>query len=230
MLDTTQTVETPEGIDLRLRIAGPTVRSFAWIIDFGIRVAFYVVTAIVLSMFSIISGELVYGLLLIVLFLIEWFYPVFFEVYNQGATPGKRSLNLRVVNDNGTPVQWSGSVLRNLLRSVDFLPMFYGVGVIVTFINPRFKRLGDLAAGTVVIYDDQHDQNRVLPDIPPMPPTTKLTLDEQQAIVSFTERSADLTEERAIELADILQPLTGEKGKEAITHLNRLSNWFLGAR
>ena len=230
MLDTTQTIETPEGIDLGLRIAGPTVRSLAWLIDFLIRAGFYLGALFLFSLANIISGEMIRGILLILLFVVEWFYPVIFEVYNHGATPGKRFYRIRVVNDNGTPVEWSGSILRNLLRGVDFLPFANGLGVFVTLMNSRFKRLGDLAAGTVVIYDDQFDQHTMLPEVAPMAPPIKLDLDEQEAIVNFAERSLDLTEERAIELADILSDLTGETGAKGIARLNQFSNWFLGAR
>lgn len=230
MLDTTQTIETPEGIDLGLRIAGPTVRSLAWLIDLLIRIGFYLAALFLMSIGDVLSGQMIRGLIYIVLFVVEWFYPVLFEIYNRGSTPGKRFLRIRVVNDNGTPVQWSGSVLRNLLRGVDFLPFGNGIGVFIALTNSRFKRLGDLAAGTVVIYDDQFDHHTMLPEVSPVAPSIKLDLDEQQAIVNFAERSHDLTEERSVELADILSPLTGETGRKGISRLNQFSNWFLGAR
>jgi uncharacterized RDD family membrane protein YckC len=139
--------ETPEGIDLGLRVAGPISRALAWIIDAFIRYSVLFALSTVLA--SLLSFGM--GLFLILLFLLEWFYPVVFEVV-RGATPGKKAMGLLVVHDNGTPVGWSASMIRNLLRSVDFLPFFYCAGLISILLNSRFKRLGDLAAGTLVVY------------------------------------------------------------------------------
>nr|GFD53798.1 hypothetical protein [Tanacetum cinerariifolium] len=80
-------------------------------------------------------------------------------------------MGLRVVHDDGTPVGWSASLLRNLLRFVDMLPFGYSVGAFACLQHPLFKRLGDLAAGTLVIYRDAPTPRPTLPDAPPvMPP------------------------------------------------------------
>lgn len=84
-------------------------------------------------------------------FLLYWGYFTLFEQFMGGQTPGKRLLGLRVVNDDGTDVGWLGSLLRNLLRIIDFVPGTYGLGVAVMLVNPRGKRVGDLAAGTIVV-------------------------------------------------------------------------------
>ena len=70
------------------------------------------------------------GAAFVTVFLLEWFYPVFFEVYRNGATPGKQALNLAVVQDDGIPVGWSASMVRNLLRTADLLPFLYGCGLL----------------------------------------------------------------------------------------------------
>ena len=109
LLDTVRSYETPEGIALELRLAGPVVRALAWIIDLGIRVALYLALIYGLALF----GGVGTGLMLIGLFLIEWFYPTLFEVL-RGATPGKQAMGLTVIHDNGTPLGWAAGLIRNL--------------------------------------------------------------------------------------------------------------------
>jgi uncharacterized RDD family membrane protein YckC len=109
MLDTTRLVETPEGIELSLRVAGPVVRALAWSIDLGIRGIIYSL----LAFFLAYLGELGYGIFFIAIFVLEWFYPVIFEVYRQGATPGKRRFKIKVLHEGGTPVNWSTAMIRN---------------------------------------------------------------------------------------------------------------------
>ena len=116
------------------------VRGMAWFIDFAIRAVCYIILAVVMGL----MGGLGTSLTLIGLFIIEWFYPVFFEVHN-GMTPGKKVMGLQVVHDDGTPVSWSSSLIRNLIRYIDFLPLLNMTGFITMLLSPRFKRLGDLA-------------------------------------------------------------------------------------
>jgi uncharacterized RDD family membrane protein YckC len=226
MLDTTRPVETPEGIELALRVAGPAVRALAWIIDFGIRIIIYLVLLFIFSSL----GELGLGLLLISIFLLEWFYPVLFEVYQQGATPGKRKMKIKVLHERGTPVNWSASMIRNLLRVVDFLPFLYGFGLMTMLINQDFKRIGDLAAGTVVVYEEELllGGKAGIPDEPPLTMPVTLGLEEQQAIINFADRAQQLSKQRSIELANIVTPLTGETGEAAIKRLYQLANGLIG--
>ena len=90
MLDTSRSIETPEGVELGLRLAGPVGRGYAWMIDLLIRFAVYIALGTVTGIF----GAFGMGLYLIIVFLMEWFYPVIFELYNNGATPGKRSMGI----------------------------------------------------------------------------------------------------------------------------------------
>ena len=147
-LDTRLRVETPEGVDLLLSPAGPLVRSRAFVVDLALR------GALALAGFALLGkfGKLGVGFGLILLFLLNWWYMVLFEVLNQGCTPGKRLLGLCVVHEDGTPVGWGASLLRNLLRFVDMLPLGYCCGLLASLASPRFQRLGDLAAGTLVIH------------------------------------------------------------------------------
>lgn len=239
MLDTCRAIETPEGVELGLRVAGPAPRFLAWVIDMLIRGAIYIGLSIILALL----GRLGIGLLLIVIFLLEWFYPVLFEVYRQGATPGKRSMGLRVMHDDGTPVGWSASLVRNLLRAVDFLPLLYGLGLTSMLLTRDFKRLGDLAAGTLVVYSTQAPAPPSLPVATPQAPPVPLSTQEQRAVVDFAERAALLTPERVGELAGLATPLTGipngGAGEYPTGHtplnpgaqrLFQYANWLVGRR
>lgn len=208
-LDTIRLNETPEGIDLGLRVAGPAVRSLAWVLDTVIRLGLYLVLTPLLT----ISGFGT-GLILIGVFLLEWFYPVAFELWS-GATPGKRAMGLLVVHDDGTPVGAPASLIRNLLRVVDFLPIFYGVGLVSTLLDRDFRRLGDLAAGTLVIHADPRDAKRPMSEADPLALPQGLPLSTQQAILSFAERAHRLSGARREELAQILLQSLDGKGVPA---------------
>lgn len=203
MLDTLRRVPTPEGFELTLRLAGPVPRALAYAVDLAIRVAMF--AAIALLFTQLRSGGT--GFLLITAFLLEWFYPVAFEVWGGGATPGKRAFGLAVLNDNGTPVSFGASVTRNLLRAADFLPMLYAFGLVSMLLSRDFKRLGDLAAGTIVVYRDRPGARGPIPVAAPLAPAIALSLDERRAILDFAERHATLSEERADEVAAHATPL-----------------------
>jgi len=223
MIDTLRTVQTPEGIDLHLPLAGLIPRALAWLIDALIRLLIYAGLGGVLLFF----GDTGKGLYLLATFIIEWFYPVLFEVLRDGQTPGKRSYGIRVLHDDGTPIGWSAALIRNLLRVVDFLPLMYGFGVASMMLNRDFKRLGDLAAGTIVVYREPSLPTPTLSDSMPARPPFPLTLDEQQAIMAFAERSPTLTVERAAELARLTGLLVGDN-PHAIEILHSYAKWLSG--
>ncbi|GFM79918.1 RDD family protein [Pseudomonas cichorii] len=223
-LDTRIGIETPEGIDLVIRPAGLLPRALAFGIDLGIRVL--IIGALI--MFFRLFDKLGTGLGSIATFLVTWWYMVLFEVLNQGSTPGKRIMGLRVVQDDGTPIGWASSLIRNLLRVVDMLPFGYCIGTISCLSHPMFKRLGDLAAGTCVIYRDVPAQRPVLPQAEPVVAPFMLTLDEQRAVMDLAERQGELSAARTEELAAILaEPLHIPPGK-AVAHINGLARGLLG--
>lgn len=225
MLDTLQKIETPEGVELNLRPAGPFPRLLAWLIDSLVKTAIFVVVAIVLAS----VGSFFTGILFIVLFFLLWGYNVVFEVLNNGATPGKLALRLQVVYDNGAPVGWPGSILRNFLRVVDFLPGLYALGLAACLTNARFQRFGDTAAGTVVAYRDSDVQPVARAQAPLAKPLrVPLSRDEQRAVMQFGERADQLSQERCVELAAILRPLTGLDGENAVDRLRAHANWLGG--
>ena len=208
-IDSLRFQETPEGIDLELRLAGPVVRAAALGIDTLIKGALYLALTPLLAF----SG-LGVGLVLLGVFLIEWFYPVFFEI-RRGATPGKRAMGLAVVQDDGTPVGPASSVIRNLLRVVDFLPLFYGAGLVSTLVGKDFRRLGDLAAGTLVVHVGSRIHRREIPGQAPLPLPRPLSVEVQQAILDYAEHSAGLSPQRRTELAESLSWLSRREGAAA---------------
>jgi uncharacterized RDD family membrane protein YckC len=224
MLDITRVIETPEGVDLSLQMAGPVPRALAWAIDFLLRLVVYLALLVVFVQ----MGKLGVGLLALVAFVMEWWYPVLFETLYRGQTPGKRFLGLRVLHDNGTPVAGTASVVRNLLRAVDFLPLFYGLGLLSMLIDRDFRRLGDLAAGTIVVHVEVEKKHQPLPDAEAILPPVTFHREEWRALLDYAERSTQLSSERSAELADLLSPVTGaETGKGART-LYGYAAWIAG--
>jgi len=169
------------------------------------------------------------GLMLLGMFLVEWFYPVFFEL-RSGATPGKKAMGLAVVADDGTPVTPAASLIRNLLRVADFLPLAYGAGLVCMLVDRDFRRLGDLAAGTLVIHVGPATGTRNIPRVEAVALPYPLPLDVQQAILDYAERSPRLSPERRSELAEALSPVSGQHDKEAERILLGYANWLARGR
>jgi uncharacterized RDD family membrane protein YckC len=226
LLDTTRRVATPEGIELTLRLAGPVPRALAWSVDLALR------TAIVLVVMTLASqlGRAGWGVVLLAAFFVEWLLPAWFEAQMRGQTPGKRLFGIAVLNDDGTPLRWPGALTRNLLRAVDFLPFMYAFGLVTMLLNRDFKRLGDLAAGTVVVYQSSAvDSSHKIPEAPPVAPPVELDLDEQRAVLELAERSSGLTHERVEELAALPTPLVGRlDGAHAAARLLGMANYLAG--
>jgi uncharacterized RDD family membrane protein YckC len=209
-----------------LRLAGPVPRASAWVIDLLIRVGIVMAVAFVFSTF----GRAGWGVALLTAFFVEWLLPAWFEAAWNGQTPGKRALGIAVLNDDGTPVRWPAALTRNLLRAVDFLPLFYGVGLLAMLINRDFKRLGDLAAATVVVYvPEKRSHEAQFPKSAPVAPPFGLSLEEQRAVLELAERSPTLTQERLEELAMLPAPLVGRlEGGAAATRLLGMANYIAG--
>ena len=155
-------IATPEGVDLDLTLAGIGSRFVAALIDGLFQGAVLVALAILAGVVSGggegfeelgegLAAGIALALLIVGFFLVFVGYPVAFETWASGRTPGKRWTGLRVVRAGGAPVGFVPSAVRNLLRLVDFLPSAYGVGIVTMLANGRNQRLGDLAAGTLVV-------------------------------------------------------------------------------
>jgi uncharacterized RDD family membrane protein YckC len=231
--DTLQPVELAGGVEIQLRVAGPAVRSLAWTIDLCIAIACYFAMGLLLSLVGVFGMENIWqGVLLLFMFFFNWFYNVFFEMSRHGATPGQRYLGLKVASVSGGPVRLPQSLIRNLLRVIDFMPGFYLFGFICTLCNSRFQRLGDLVADTVVVYSDPKPAAllRVQINATPQPPPHPLSRPEQAAILQFIERAPNWSDERRIELSDLLSPLTGSTGEEGLRRLCAIGLWLRHGR
>ncbi|MFI8479894.1 RDD family protein [Pseudomonas sp. NPDC078700] len=226
LLDTRYHVETPEGIDLTLRPAGLVPRALAYSIDLIIRGVVLGLMYLLLSML----GKLGMGLGTILLFVVTWWYMVWFEVLNQGRSPGKQWMGLRVVHDDGTPVGWPASLTRNLLRFVDILPFGYTFGILCCLNSPTFKRLGDIAAGTLVVYRETKPLAPVLPEAQAVRAPFALNLKEQRAILGFAERASGLSKERRTELASIIAQPLQVPPEQAEQTLNGIAHSLVGPR
>ncbi|RKH04727.1 RDD family protein [Corallococcus sp. CA047B] len=160
-------VATPERVALSLPVAGIGYRCLAWLVDasllFFFWVALYFVVTLlvsdVLGAFQALSG-LVQTLLAVGLFATQWLYWTLAEVFFHGQTPGKRALRIRVVREDGSPVGFFESAVRNLCRAVDFLPVLYATGCITMLLDGRHRRLGDLLAGTVLVREEAIDLDK----------------------------------------------------------------------
>ena len=228
-LDTLQSVELAEGVEIRLRMAGPMLRAGAYLIDFLIRLAVLAVAALVSSLAGVaLGGRVAGGLILLAWFLLDWLYPVVFEAGKRGATPGKRAVGLRVVQATGSPITLGQAVVRNFLRFIDGMPLFtYAFGVTSCLSTKRFQRLGDLAAGTVVVYDKipQMPMAAPPPPIAPLPLPVGLTADEIRALALFRERSGLWSEARRVEIADHARVLSGATGMVGVGRLMAMAHW-----
>jgi uncharacterized RDD family membrane protein YckC len=155
-------VQTPENVAFGYQVAGIGSRFLASLLDTTIVVLLQVVILIVLALIvrsvagSVFADQIsawVYAIFGLVAAIFYWGYYIFFEMLSNGQSPGKRWVGLRVIRADGTPITLSESLIRNLARLVDFLPAAYGIGIVTMFIDKHSRRLGDLAAGTLVVQD-----------------------------------------------------------------------------
>jgi uncharacterized RDD family membrane protein YckC len=196
-IDTILTAETPEGIAIVIRPAGFAVRCTAFLIDVFIRFCILSGLATTLS----VAGHFASGAMFIVLFVVNWLYPVIFELTPMAATPGKHMLGLQVMMANGLPITPAGCLTRNLMRAVDLLPLMYAFAIVTMLLRRDARRLGDLAGGTVVAYRHEVAVAGAFGKGDPMPPPVVLSSRQQAAIAAFAWRVDRLTPERAEEIA-----------------------------
>jgi len=146
---------TPEGVAFRLTLAGPVSRGLAIMVDWMVvNVAMSLVMSVV-SMLGMLSPDIGGGIYFLLAFLLPILYAMVLESVWRGQTLGKRLLKLRVIDQEGLRLQVSQVVVRNLLRTVDSLPLFYLTGGVAALLSSKAQRLGDLAANTVVIRHSQ---------------------------------------------------------------------------
>lgn len=228
--DTLQSVELADGVEIQLRVAGLPVRSMAYMADFFIRVGIDIVVGIGAFWLlpDLIGEEMTQGLMMLFAFFMEWFYNVFFEAGAKGATPGQRMMKLRVMSVTGGPVTMAQAVMRNFLRVVDFMPGLYLTGIVCLLFTKRFQRLGDLVANTVVTYAEAPPGIAAQVEFRAerRAPSHVLTREEQAALLQFLERAPLWADERRVELATLVQPLTEAAGREGLRRLCGMALWL----
>jgi uncharacterized RDD family membrane protein YckC len=200
------TIQTPEGVDLELTLAGVGSRFVAAFVDALIRLALFLALALATGLGRDLFGGFgseISAMSIVVLsisgFLLMFGYDIFFEVLSSGRTPGKRWSGLRVVRVGGRPVGFVASAVRNIVRIVDFLPIFYGVGMVAVAVNRNNQRLGDMAAGTLVVREVRAEERRPAPPESPAArdelaawDVSAVTADELAAVRRFLQRRTEL--------------------------------------
>ncbi len=229
-LDSLYYFETPEGVELSLAPAGIYFRMVAFLVDLVILLILLSLVGLILELLGLLIGGAAQGLEMLGSFLIYWSYPVFCELRFQGATAGKKVMGLKVVMDNGVPVTLSASLLRNFLLFADFLPLFFLTGANLMLFHPQHKRLGDIAAGTVVVHRSNRLRRKKLPasqSIESVVVGVPLTAEERQAVCQFAERSASWNPSRLEELANVAEPLSGATGKRGVQRLQGMAQFLM---
>src|SRR5512138_2225791 len=153
-------IQTPENVAFGYQVAGIGSRFLASLLDTLLIALLQIIVVVVATLvinaleeFTAALSTWIVAIFSLILAVFYWGYYVFFEMLWNGQSPGKRWVGLRVIRTDGTPITLSEALIRNLVRIVDFLPAMYGIGIISMFIDKQSRRLGDLAAGTLVVQD-----------------------------------------------------------------------------
>ncbi len=153
-------IDTPELVTIEMPLAGVGSRFIALLIDMllwfaGLFLLFFfaVIFLPAIHAASKISEKWAVAIVIFVIFLFHWGYFTLFEAFWNGQTPGKKIAKIRVIQRTGRPIGIFESMARNFIRFIDQIPSFYVVGVITMFVTKQHQRLGDLAAGTLVVRD-----------------------------------------------------------------------------
>lgn len=226
LLDTAIRLETPEGTEIDVHPAGLYARGLAFLVDELLRWTI-IFAGFMVSGFTGYFGR---GFALIIFFLTYWFYGVIFEVLNNGMTPGKKMQGLQVIHADGTPIRFPASMLRNLLLTIDFLPVAYLLGIVSMTLTSKFQRVGDLAADTLVTYLPSPQLDTAAKEVGSVaiPPPISLTSEEQGVLVDFLERSDGLTKSRVDELAKIVGTVFEVPAEHAAEETKRIASSLRG--
>jgi len=210
-LDTKCRISTAEHTAIHYFLAGIFERMVACIVDHIILAILFIIIVII-STFAVAGmglelGAMLQSFMLLIAVVMAWLYFVLFEGLWEGKTPGKRMMRISVMSAQGTPLQFRQALVRNLLRVVDMLPHlgnlgnlaipFYGLGFISCFVTRKNQRLGDLAAGTIVVQEQRGYVGTGTSETPPatsrqlnrLPAHIHFSRDEARAIVAFMHRA-----------------------------------------
>ena len=216
------TIETPEQIELEFPVAGLGSRGMALLVDSLIQalvvIAVLVFTSLVspdLGRYWATAGKWLEAIVIFLLFCLYWGYFAIFELFWNGQTPGKRQARIRVITASGRPINVFEAIARNFLRAVD-LQLFYVVGAIAIAVDRKYRRLGDLVAGTVVIHEIQESgdsywyaQQNTGDTVVPVEAVTSMTAQEFQLVETFLNRRLDLPYLQRQETAKVIADRIG---------------------
>jgi len=228
-IDLTAVITTPENIQFEYRIAGPFRRLPALLLDLAIRLLFWLSVAVLLFFVGIVipfSGPVLIFVFFVFWFGLEWFYGLFFESHWNGQTPGKWLTKIRVISVDGRPINGYQATVRNFLRLADFAPMIslemfiadgppayyfptFLVSLMCMTLTTRFQRLGDLAAGTMVVVNERSwvpsnvklEDPRIASLSEHIPPNFRMSQTLAKAIALYAERRGRILIGRRLELA-----------------------------
>jgi uncharacterized RDD family membrane protein YckC len=196
------TIDTPEQVHLEFSLAGIGSRFMATLLDSVLQVLLYI--AVVAGAALIASAPLgrlserwITALVIFAGFVITWGYYAIFESVWKGQTPGKRWAGIRVIKDSGRPITPFEAAARNLVRIIDYLPGFYGVGIVAMLLDDKHRRVGDYVAGTLVVHETSDRESALFFNTPAnsqfsIPQASKLTLQEAELIEVFLSRRLDI--------------------------------------
>ena len=196
-------IDTPEQVHLEFVVAGIGSRFMALFLDTLIEVVLYLVLFLLTLLWM--AGGL-FGpsrsiwwtaIVTLVIFCINWGYHAIFEALWKGQTPGKRWAGIRVIKDSGRPINAFEAIVRNLMRAIDFLPGFYGVGVLTMLLNAKNRRLGDYVAGTIVVHETSDRESALFFNTPTRTEFTLhqaagLTVQKAELIETFLARRLEI--------------------------------------
>jgi uncharacterized RDD family membrane protein YckC len=160
-------VRTPEGIVFSFQLATPLTRSLAYAVDFACVSTLTTMLGVISALLGFFSADISRAVSILIYFVVSIGYGMFTEWYWRGQTVGKRLLHLRVLDEQGMRLEFSQIAIRNLLRCIDMLPLFYAVGGIACVLTRKSQRLGDLAASTIVVRNPplkEPDLDQLAPD------------------------------------------------------------------
>ena len=237
-------IDTPENVVFGYNVAGMGSRFLAGLLDMVLIILLMAAANVTLFLFLRLlnasswglTGNWLWALFGLLAFVIFWGYYIFFEMVWNGQSPGKRKLGLRVIRTDGSPITFTESLIRNLIRLFDFLPAYYGVGVVTMFINSQTRRLGDLVAGTLVVHDRPISLDSLgrstnweleswtsfpLPAAAGQYPVARLSPQDLQLVESFLLRRKQLAN-RSVLASQIYQRMCDHMGVPADRSLNFL--------
>jgi uncharacterized RDD family membrane protein YckC len=154
-------IETPEQIDFDFEMAGPGSRAAAQILDWIVKFFWLALGALATVLLGLMLDRseftryLITGIMMLLGFIFFVGYDIYYEAYRQGQTPGKKYIGIRVIADDGGPLSMRGVMIRNFMNIADFLPVGYLIGGVLCLLNNRGQRLGDMAAGSLVVRDQE---------------------------------------------------------------------------